>query len=888
MNSLEYLAEIKRYFMQLIVEIKCNNACDHFDINKVAENFFMPILSIIFDCPDIENQNVIRPNFPSVDLGSKSKRLSFQVTSDPSSAKVVYTLEKFREHSLEKEFDEVNILVITEKQRSYTSEALKNEVSKHSIAFDPGAHIIDYTDLIARASALPVEKLLELCETLRAEFSRYSNYEKFKGDLDAFLQFSILKIEVEKNTKKYIPSIFTEPTKTKETTRIFAHPVFFGRKIEDKIREVNFDYLNNHLEKVGLPAFQSEILPVSDADFPGTLKEVYSHLQERRRRIAHEASRVNPLSFQPKGTHGRYEVAPEKTAMYSMLKFPIEGCASSIEWKYDEALQLIGTAEAKCLLITSAAGQGKTNFICDLMENQFGKFGIPSVFIPARELNKYAHPNRILSFLNQNRYLPVRDSIQGVLEVFDQVASGIQMPFMIAIDGINEVKDLDGFRDELSDLLSAVAQYDFVKIIITCRTEFFDSKFSQLMNEPFSGSIIRIKDLKAEMSDESLKRMLASYLAHFKVDADLSASAAAFLKSDLLMMRIFCDLHEGESLGHVADTYKIKLYESYLYRKTERLPKPLRAEFLPSLYAIVDQMLREDRFHSVSVAGYSKDQLEVIDLLIAEDIILRREPAEKTLETMFDETVSFTYDELRDFVIAFYLVNRIGKADFSEFSGVVDRLRTLQVYEGVFKYAYLMARQKGEKQVLEFLEAAEDFDIHYSIAISTLPHEYQDASDRERVIKYLSTLRKREIVQRIGSFLFHRDAPDQVLNTRLLLEIINKLDDDQAPVFFYFLFNTRAHVASFERDAIKDFLSSWNKDFGVKEELDDLLVFVIQLSFLADAGLKYDLRETLDAIRAGGEFEDCFAFVEQAKCGPMAAFARAIEGMKIEKSEVSE
>lgn len=299
-------------------------------------------------------------------------------------------------------------------------------------------------------------------------------------------------------------------------------------------------------------------------------------------------------------------------------------------------------------------------------------------------------------------------------------------------------------------------------------------------------------------------------------------------------------------------------------------------------------MLREDRFHSVSVAGYSKDQLEVIDLLIAEDIILRREPAEKTLETMFDETVSFTYDELRDFVIAFYLVNRVGKADFSEFSGVVDRLRKLQVYEGVFKYAYLLARQKGEKQVLEFLEAAEDFDIHYSIAISTLPHEYQDDSDRERVIEYLSTLRKREIVQRIGSFLFHRDAPDQILNTRLLLEIINKLEDDQAPTFFYHLFNTRAHVPSFERDAIKDFLSSWNKNIGVKEDFDDMLVFVIQLSFLADAGLKYDLRETLDAIRASGEFEHCFAFVEQAKCGRMAAFARAIEGMKIEKTEVSE
>ncbi|MBY5367602.1 MULTISPECIES: SMEK domain-containing protein [Rhizobium] len=49
MNSQEYLKQIKRYFAHLVVDIKCNNACDHFDINKVAENFFIPILSSVYD-----------------------------------------------------------------------------------------------------------------------------------------------------------------------------------------------------------------------------------------------------------------------------------------------------------------------------------------------------------------------------------------------------------------------------------------------------------------------------------------------------------------------------------------------------------------------------------------------------------------------------------------------------------------------------------------------------------------------------------------------------------------------------------------------------------------------------------------------------------------------
>ena len=877
MNSQEYLEQIKRYFTHLVVDIKCNNACNHFDINKIAENFFIPILSIIFDCPDLKNQNLIRANFPSVDLGSVARKLSFQITSDGSSSKIIHTLEKFREHKLEALFDELYILVITEKQGSYTSKALTEEIDKHSITFDVDAHVIDYTDLMAGIASASVEKLQDLHEALTAEFERYSDYSRFRKDLEGFLLFSNSKIEIEKKTKKYIPSIYVEPIKSKETTRIFGHPTFFGRKIEDQIRKVDYSYLNKLLVKIDIAPLTSAIAPLSDNDFPRSIEEVGKYLTERRAQIDSEIERVNPFGYSPKNPTSRPAVAPEKEAMQSLLKLKTEGMASHAEWTYIEALRLLQKAESRILLVTSVAGQGKTNFICDLVENQFAKFEIPTVFIPARELNKYPHPNRIFSFVSQNRYLPKCDNVYDVLDLFNRVSKGINKPFIVAIDGINEVKELDSFLSELSDFLNATCQFEFIKTIITCRTEFFDSKFSSLLSEPFSDSILRIEDLKAEMSDDSLRRMLRSYLKHFQIKVELSSNAASFLKSDLLMMRIFCDLNEGKDKGHISDIYKIQLYQDYLLRKAESFPKHLKKELLPSLYRIAQHMLSDNCFYNINIGGYTAAQQEIVERLVSEDIILRREPSEKTLETMLDETISFTYDELRDFIIATYLSKDLAKNDFSAFCSVFANLESLPIYEGVFKYVYLIARQSDDALILKQCEYAKQFDFHYSSAIATLPHELQTDDDVERVIKYLNVNVDKEVVARLAVFLFNCDSSDRLLNRRLLVEHINSFDDPDAENLLFAMFRTQASARRWGEDPIKDFLSDWLENSTPDDGEDLYLIFVIQLAFLADYGLRFEVKSELDQIKGRGKNAACFAFVESARSPNISTFAKSID-----------
>ena len=100
MNREDDLAVSTSLLGRLAHEIKVKNAAGLFDINRIAEDFYVPILSIMFDYPELKNQNQIAHNFPAVDLGCNASRVSIQVTSDASSRKIVKTLKLFEEHKL--------------------------------------------------------------------------------------------------------------------------------------------------------------------------------------------------------------------------------------------------------------------------------------------------------------------------------------------------------------------------------------------------------------------------------------------------------------------------------------------------------------------------------------------------------------------------------------------------------------------------------------------------------------------------------------------------------------------------------------------------------------------------------------------------------------------
>lgn len=89
-----------------------NAASGNFDFNRGAEDFFALLLNKMYQI-DLINMNIIKVNFPAIDLGDKKAGVCFQITSDGSSSKLKDTIETFDRHNLSVDFSNLIFLCIS-------------------------------------------------------------------------------------------------------------------------------------------------------------------------------------------------------------------------------------------------------------------------------------------------------------------------------------------------------------------------------------------------------------------------------------------------------------------------------------------------------------------------------------------------------------------------------------------------------------------------------------------------------------------------------------------------------------------------------------------------------------------------------------------------------
>lgn len=844
-------------------EVKVANAMGLFDINTVAEDFLIPILKIAFNCPNLRNQNRIQMNFPAVDLGCPTSRTSIQITSDPSSSKVCKTLEKFVSHNLSNDFDSLYVYVITEKQNSYSSNKLSEAVGNLSIEFDPSTDILDFKDLAKILADLTNEQLESINKYLEDAFRQADAHLQFRNNLDEFLRVSQQKIEDEKRTKKYIPSVFVETSETKEEMRYFANPMFFYRKIDDDIGRINLTHLNRFLGMARIKPIEDTLSGIQTLEEPNSLSGLQARLLQQITALQDMQENVAPFSY--RGGHvGRFNPSSHEEAYWNVFRIGIESNGNGVLNSLESISKKIGIAKAKIFLITGMAGQGKTNFICDLVENQLSAFEVPTIFIPARSLNDYPSPNRILSYIRNNRFAPDASNLHDLFVLLNNVADECKKPFVIAIDGINEVGDLDGFASELRVFLDALCQYDFVKVVITCRNEFFDHKFAGVFEPQFSEYLYRVKNLRNEMSEENKSLLLKSYLHHFKIAARFSNVASDFLKNDLILLRIFSEIHEDKNIGYVPNIYKGDIFEKYLIMKVDAFPHSSKQKVLNVLYKICARMLGEENFSQISVDSFDDTERRIIEQLIGEDIILRREVPSIGLASLGIENISFTYDELRDFLLAYYSVMMLAASNPSEIESIFEKIPKWPIYEGFFRYAYVLARKQSCDSVLTACEKSADFHRHFLNNLSLLSADIQTQEDVARVKAVLNNCAEERDLRKVAWFLFRKRDSTELLNIQILLDHISKIGDEKSAQFVRAIFTRPDDYGNSSwRDNVGEFLNSL-KDLGENEILGlGVPEFAIALHFAPHAHWK-ERENTLNlftklqyAKNVGGAIEVC-------------------------------
>lgn len=146
-------------------QVETRNRLQLFDLTKFSEDFFKDLLNIIYNL-NLNNLNNERTNTPGIDLGDdRQEGIAYQITATKTSQKVNGTLRAITEKQ-KKTYKCIRILIIGEKQNSYSIEPILLD----EVGFDSEKDIVDIDDLLKDIIVLDTTRLDEIFTLFKNEF----------------------------------------------------------------------------------------------------------------------------------------------------------------------------------------------------------------------------------------------------------------------------------------------------------------------------------------------------------------------------------------------------------------------------------------------------------------------------------------------------------------------------------------------------------------------------------------------------------------------------------------------------------------------------------------------------------------------------------------------
>ncbi len=165
---------------QLQSMVTLANSQHLFDIDHTLEDFCTGLLNIIFGW-ELKNINYEKMNTPAIDLGDEVESVAVQITSDKTGEKVKETIAKFLEKNLDKKYSRLMLVLLVQKQNSYSF----SYDTKNRISFSIKNDILDFSDLLT--SIKKNNKLREIYEYIQKEFPEtckkvdFEMFDRIKG-----------------------------------------------------------------------------------------------------------------------------------------------------------------------------------------------------------------------------------------------------------------------------------------------------------------------------------------------------------------------------------------------------------------------------------------------------------------------------------------------------------------------------------------------------------------------------------------------------------------------------------------------------------------------------------------------------------------------------------
>ena len=559
---------------------------------------------------------------------------------------------------------------------------------------------------------------------------------------------------------KYLPDTFLEDKNAKEKARVFVAPHKMYPLVYGQVAGLNFDYYNKKRRLRGLKTPFG--LNVTQWDLQGKVVDI-----ERLRNIVKEICTylLEQVNDKTDRSNARW------MAMHKVKRLA-------------EKFELMNK---QVMVVTSDAGQGKTNFVCDLVNNVLMTDGIPFVFVNAYELSA----EQLAKSISAEYNFIGDESLEEVLLAAENYCNQHLQYLIIIIDGLNEHPKQGLFKSNLLRVLKAVSWHKHVKVLMTCREEYYKNNY-QLLESDLGDSLCVVAldkhqkrwDNSETSEDECL---IERYAAYFKTGVPTDGRIRKMLLEDLLLMRIFFEAYQGQDVTKMTQIDYVDLYERYYHKLCDKVQEVITQEASVTnvqgmaakiFERIIVWMVKNDVFINLPLddvlKDFSADERLCFTAFMSSNLLLRQDTPEGPAG--FYDVLNFTYEQIRDYLVTRYMVDVVFPNSRDEFVKLVEKYTAVNnnQAEGTKMFLLLYSRVHDKKEVYEIVKSQPWFN-------EVLLNRIWDLSDDMITDEDVSVVRNHlqnypDGLAKKLAYTHWSPARYPKLNMQLLLDVLQAMD----------------------------------------------------------------------------------------------------------------
>lgn len=526
------------------------------------------------------------------------------------------------------------------------------------------------------------ESIKELTSKIRARLiSAKLKYESINR-----LYFADWLINKNIASGKYLPDTYLEDRELKDKVRCFVLPSVMYQVIYDRLNRMSFLMYDKRRARRG--AHKPFSLRLKDYD----LNNKAFDIPLLRRKVDLLSTNLKErIEFLDKDGNDGWRAA------------------SKVKYQF-KRLELMNS---RFLVVKADAGQGKTNFLCDIVRNVLKPNNVPYVFVNAYELSA----DRIAQSMALEHNYIGNGSLEDVFLRIELFCQQHRQYMLIVIDGLNEHPYQKLFINNLTRVLQAVSGYEHIKVLMSCRKAYFDNNYKTLQNVLGENLVeAHLGHLRGrhELSHSEQECILERYKSHFEIKGELAPTVQKQLVDNLLLMRLFFETHRREDISQCRKIDREETYSRYFDLMKSEVHKILEqsttmhidAGFVEKMvFSIIKWMLENDIVKNIPtgklIVSLSDDERKCFDVFINSNLLIQHDSPEREEGT--DEIINFAFEEVRDYLIARYLITDVLNRDAEKYKGYLQKYTngSNNLAEGIRHYLFLIARNSENNQVIE-------------------------------------------------------------------------------------------------------------------------------------------------------------------------------------------